>query len=171
MKLAALLLPLAFAQPLAAQTPTQTADPWQAVGFLQGTWEAKTGAGSAAHAVGTYVFQKELKEHIVARHSAVSGCIGPDTYDCQHSDLLYLFQNAPGQALKAVYFDNEGHVIHYGVSTPDPYTVMFLSEPGPGPRFRLIYHLDGGVMYGKFQIQMPGKDDWSSYLEWSGGKQ
>src|SRR5271154_2061221 len=100
MKLAALFLPLALTQPLAAQTPTQTADPWQAVSFLQGAWEAKTGAGSAGHGVGTYVFRKELKGHVVVRRSTVSGCTGPETFDCQHSDLLYLFQDAPGQALK-----------------------------------------------------------------------
>jgi hypothetical protein len=107
----------------------------------------------------------------VARHSTTDPkCKGPASFDCEHGDLLYIFQEAPAQPLKAIYFDNEGHVIHYNVSTPDATTAIFLSEPGPGPRFRLVYRLSGGVMSGKFQMQIPGQDDWKSYLEWSGGK-
>jgi hypothetical protein len=72
--------------------------------------------------------------------------------------------------LKAIYFDNEGHVIHYDVTTPDAVTAVFLSEPSSGPQFRLTYQLHAGVMQGKFQIRMPGKADWQSYLDWSGPK-
>ena len=76
-----------------------------------------------------------------------------------------------GAGLKAIFFDNEGHTIHYEVTTPNPNTAIFLSETSaPGPRFRLIYELTAGVMAGKFQIQPPGQTDWHSYLEWSGGK-
>ena len=75
----------------------------------------------------------------------------------------------PGQPLKAIYFDNEGHVIHYDVSTPTATTVMFLSDPAtPGPQFRLVYEKKDSVMFGKFQMHMPGQTDWKSYLEWSG---
>ena len=75
----------------------------------------------------------------------------------------------PGQPLKAIYFDNEGHVIHYDVSTPTPTTVTFLSDPAtPAPQFRLVYEKKDSVMFGKFQMHMPGQTDWKSYLEWSG---
>jgi hypothetical protein len=85
--------------------------------------------------------------------------------------LLYIYQDPPGQPLKAIYFDNEGHVIHYGVSTPTPNSAVFISdESAPGPHFRLVYELKGGVMFGKFQMRMAGKTEWTSYLEWSGGK-
>lgn len=164
-------LPLVFALSLGAQISAQTVDSWQALSFLEGTWQAKTGEGSSAKVTGTYTFAKELKGHILARHGVVAGCTGPEAFDCEHSDLLYVFEERPGQPLKAIYFDNEGHVIHYALSTPDATTAVFLSEPGPGPRFRLVYHLEHAVMLGKFQMQMPGQDDWKSYLEWSGGKQ
>jgi hypothetical protein len=164
-------LPLFVAISLGAQTAPQAADSWQALSFLQGTWQAKTGEGSTAKVTGTYTFATELKGHVLARHSTVAGCTGPEAFDCQHGDLLYIFDERPGQPLKAIYFDNEGHVIHYGLSTPDATTAIFLSEPGPGPRFRLVYHLEHAVMYGKFQMQMPGQEDWKSYLEWSGSKQ
>jgi hypothetical protein len=146
------------------------ADPWNALRFLEGTWEAKTHAAPAGvSALGTYTFRKELGGHILARHSSAAGCKGPADFDCEHGDLLYVFQDAPGQPLHAIYFDNEGHVIHYGVSTPSAGTVMFLSDgSAASPQFRLVYELKAGVMSGKFQMRVPGKAEWTSYLEWSG---
>lgn len=138
--------------------------------FLEGTWEAKTQqASSTATAAGDYTFAKELGGHILSRHSATANCKGPASYDCDHRDLLYVYPDGP--ALKAIYFDNEGHVIHYNVSTPVPNSVVFLSDPSiPGPQFRLTYQLQDAVMSGKFQIRMPGQTEWKSYLEWSGPK-
>jgi hypothetical protein len=107
----------------------------------------------------------------MARHSSPDpNCKGPASFDCEHGDLLYIFEDAPGGPLKAIYFDNEGHVLHYAISTPTPTTAIFLTEPGPGPRFRLVYELKDGVMSGKFQMQPPGQTEWRSYLEWSGKK-
>ncbi len=169
--LVAMAVALTSGASLRAQAMAAPVDAWQALNFLQGTWQAKTGAGTEAKVTGTYSFERELKGHVLARHSTVAGCTGPESFDCEHGDLLYLFEERRGQPLKAIYFDNEGHVIHYAVTTPDATTVQFLSEPGPGPRFRLVYHLEGGMMQGKFQMQMPGQEDWKSYLEWSGGRQ
>jgi hypothetical protein len=70
--------------------------------------------------------------------------------------------------MQAIYFDNEGHVIHYEVSTPKPGVVVPLSQPSHGPQFLLTYELKGALMTGRFQMQMPGQSDWRTYLEWSG---
>jgi len=86
-------------------------------------------------------------------------------------DVMYVHQDAQNQPLKAIYFDNEGHVIHYDVSTPDSTTAKFISGASPsGPQFQLIYHLKDAVMSGKFQMRMPGQAEWKSYLEWTGAK-
>lgn len=158
---------------LCAQTaPSAGDDPWNALRFLEGTWDAKTqGQTSGVTAAGAYSFKKELGGHILARHSSAAGCKGPADFDCEHGDLLYVFQDALRQPLKAIYFDNEGHVIHYSVSTPNPASAVFLSDPtAPGPQYRLVYELKGAVMWGKFQMRMPGRTEWTSYLEWSGAK-
>ena len=140
--------------------------------FLEGTWDAKTqGEASGVTATGSYTFRKELGGHILARHSSAAGCKGPADFDCEHGDLLYIYQDLPGEPLKAIYFDNEGHVMHYSVSTPTPASAVFVSDPAaPGPQFRLVYELKGATMSGEFQTRMPGKTEWSSYLEWSGAR-
>jgi hypothetical protein len=173
MKILSRIFLVIFTLPLVAQSATSaTSDPWKAIAFLKGTWfSSTTAAGSSGgSARGTYTFETELRNHILARHTInVDGCKGPATFDCDHGDLLYIYQDMPGQPLKAIYFDNEGHVIHYDVSTPNSATALFLSDSTqPGPQFRLIYELKGTTMSGKFQMHMSGQSDWKSYLEWSG---
>ena len=164
---------LLYGASISAQNPSAASsagDPWKSLQFLVGTWEAKTQGGSAgAASSGTYTFQLELRSHVLARHSINSGCKGPADFDCEHGDLLYVYEEPVGRALKAIYFDNEGHVINYEVTTPAPNTAILLSPASqPGPQFRLVYELKGRVMLGKFQMRMPGQSDFKSYLEWSG---
>jgi hypothetical protein len=161
---------LFFAAGLAA--PTSPAPTWKALNFLLGTWEATTRGGSAGAATsGTYSFQLALRGHVLARYSGSSGCKAPTDFDCEHGDLLYIYPDTPRQSYKAIYFDNEGHVIHYDLSTPTPTSVVFLSSPSqPGPQFRLSYVLKGSTMYGKFQMRIPGESEFKSYLEWEGRK-
>jgi len=156
--------------PMVGQSaPKAEADAFACLHFLDGTWEAKA-SGDGVQALGTYTFAPELRGHVYGRHStSAAGCTGPKSFDCEHGDLLYVYPE--GSGLKAIYFDNEGHVIHYDVTTPTPTSAMFLSDGSqPGPRFRLVYELKAGVMTGRFQMQMPGQTDWRSYLEWSGAK-
>jgi hypothetical protein len=155
-----------------ASSAESAIDTWKSLQFLIGTWKARTqGGSSAAAAAGTYTFQPELRNHVLARHSSSEKCKGPEDFNCEHSDLLYIYQAAAGQAYKAIYFDNEGHVIHYDVSVPTPTTAVLLSEPSqPGPQFRIIYELKGVTMFGKFQMRAPGQTEFRSYLEWSGPK-
>jgi hypothetical protein len=156
-----------------AQTPTiRVTDPLKSLDFLEGEWSAATTGGSGApNVVGSYTFRRELGGRILARHSTSASCKAPTDFDCEHGDLLYVYVDGPGQGLKAIYFDNEGHVIHYSISTPDSNSVSFLSDPAvPGPRYRLAYELKDKVMSGKFQMHMPGQGEWKSYLEWSGGR-
>jgi hypothetical protein len=157
---------------LSAQPPVK-ADPWAGLRFLLGSWEAKTTGGMAqAQSSGAYAFRFELRDHVLARHSSGGACKGPEDFDCQHSDLLYIYPAGDGQILQAIYFDNEGHIIYYGVSTPRPGSVVFLSDPAqPGPQFRLSYELAGGLMTGKFQLRMPGQTEFTSYLKWGGKRQ
>ena len=154
-------------------TAQSASAPFAALSFLLGTWEAKTVNNPAVTANGTYTFRTELKDHILARHTFTdsSKCKGPEDFNCEHGDLLYIYSETPGQPLRAIYLDNEGHVIHYTITVTSATSAEFLSDPAqPGPRFRLLYELKDGVMSGKFQIRMPGQQEWRSYLEWAGAR-
>ena len=166
--LALSLLALVAGLRLAAPAPAAT-DPLRPLAFLEGTWEANARGEQGAEVKGTYTFVREMGGHVLARHSTSEGCRGPASFDCQHGDLLYVYAEPPNGTLKAIFFDNEGHVIHYAVSTPDAATAVFLSDAQAGPRFRLTYQLKGGIMSGKFQMLVPGQTDWKSYLDWTGG--
>jgi hypothetical protein len=168
----------------AAQTPAPpTPDPLAPLNFLLGTWIAATGAtgSSGGQIVGTYTFSRDLGGHAMQRTGTVAACKGPQDFDCNHHDQLTVFPDANALAahhssLLALYLDNEGHVIYYTISLPDPHTAVFDSQgPKTMPKFRLIYHLEGtgakAVMSGKFQFAPPGSDDFHSYLEWSGTQQ
>ena len=143
-------------------------DLFKGLSFLEGEWSAATvGAAGGANVVGTYTFRRELKGHVLARHSSSASCKGPTDFDCDHGDLLYVFVEGPGNDLKAIYLDNEGHVIHYSVSTPTASRAEFLSDPAePGPQFRLVYELKDKLMSGKFQMHMSATKNGD--LIWSG---
>ena len=155
---------------VAAQTSTSgSPDPFASLAFLEGTWDANVQNNATVTLSGRYTFDRELDGHILARDGTNDpNCKAPANFDCAHGDLLYVFQDAPGASLNAIFFDNEGHVIHYDVSSSTATSVVFLSEPGQGPQFRLTYELAAGVMTGRFQMHMPGQSDWRTYLEWSG---
>jgi hypothetical protein len=57
---------------LVQSDPTLSAtaeDPWKALSFLEGTWDARAQSGSAgAQVSGTYTFKAELKRHVLARN-------------------------------------------------------------------------------------------------------
>ena len=154
-----------------AQAPAQAkADPLARLAFLDGNWIAKAQGPGGVAASGSYRFATELDGHVLARHSRTAECKAPSGFDCEHGDLLYVFAEGPAGALKAIYFDSEGHVLHYDVSTPTPTTAIFGTDSAmPGPQFRLVYELKDGVMSGRFQLKAPGSTEWRSYLEWSGG--
>ncbi len=108
---------------------------------------------------------------MLVRQTSNSGCKGPADYDCQHSDVLYIYNDFPGHPLKAIYFDNDGHVILYDLSVPSPTTAIFLSDSSrPGPQFRLSYELKGSSMFGKFEVRPPEQTEFRTYLAWSGDK-
>jgi hypothetical protein len=148
-----------------ADKPSQ----WEPLQFLVGTWNAQTTAeGTAvAQSLGTYTFQYSLNGNLITRASASQSCKGPADFDCRHHDTLILYHDAGDAVAHALYADDDGHVIHYDITVPNPNTAILLSN-SPGPRFRLVYQLDKGVMSGKFQFAPPGSSEFKSYLEWSG---
>jgi hypothetical protein len=113
---------------------------------LLGAWE---GTDPTLRATGRFTLEPDLGGKLLVRRNR------NDSPQGRHDDLMIVFA-VPG-ALRASYFDSEGHVIQYTVTaTAD--RVELLSDEAPGqPRFRLRYDRRGGDQYTvEFAMAPPG---------------
>jgi hypothetical protein len=143
-------------------------DPWAALRFLIGEWTGE-GGGQPGQSAGGFTFRPELGGKVLVRRNRAEIARGPDRPAAVHEDLMVVYPGEKGQPARAIYWDNEGHVINYAVRpAPDGKSASFLSEPVPGqPRFRLTYQEMGDNRVDiVFAIAPPGKpDEFRTYLE------
>jgi hypothetical protein len=136
---------------LSAQAPAPRPDPFEPMRFLLGTW---TGANSGhpGAGAGTFTFDRQLDGKAMTRRSSTSFPPRDGRPAQTHTDLMVIYPE--GGALRALYLDNEGHVIHYAAAGPaQGRGIAFTSEPGPGPRFRLTYTvLDAQAVNTRFEM-------------------
>lgn len=82
-------------------------------------------------------------------------------------DLMIVYPDA--KKTRAIYFDNEGHVIHYGAHfSPDGKKLTLLSNPSAStPGYRLSYiQSDANKVKIQFEIAPPGKPgEFHMYLQ------
>jgi hypothetical protein len=160
--LAAVAAGVALSAPLAAQPP----DPWSEFRLLVGRWEG-VGTGAPGTGGGTFTFEFTLNESVLVRRSHSEYPATRDRPAAVHDDLMLIY--GEGAATRAVYFDNEKHVIHYTVTTsPAPRTITFTSAiESDAPRYRYIYRAIGtDTVNGRFEIAPPGKPDaFALYVE------
>lgn len=141
-------------------------DPLAGLAFLVGEWAAVAGGGEPGQAVGGgFSLQRDLGGAVLVRRSRAEYAPRPGQARGEvHHDLMVI--HPEGGGLRAVYFDSEGHVIRYAVTVEDG-RATFESEPGPGPRFRLVYQRKGADEVAiAFLIAPPGKD-FRAYLSGS----
>ncbi len=143
---------------LPAVASAAPADPFAGLAFLVGEWTAGSGSGRPGEAVGGgFSLRPDLGGAVLVRRSRAEYAPRPGQARGEvHEDLMVIHRE--GAALKATYWDGEGHVIRYAVAT-EPGRATFESEPGPGPRFRLVYEEKGeGEVSIAFLIAPPGKE-------------
>jgi len=181
--LAGLLITLAFSvasfaqQPSRAATlPTATtgtspaasqAKPLAALDFLVGAWEAEPGAEKgSAH----FTFAYDADGAVLVRRNHAEYPAIANRPATKHDDLLVIYRDPDFREaehiLRADYWDNEGHVIHYSVAATAE-GVDFVSNIQQGaPTFRLRYKKLGADRVAiDFEIAPPGNPStFSPYL-------
>lgn len=149
---------LAFAQP----------DVLSPLRFLIGEWQAiDTPAGET----GAFAFKFGAQDHIIVRTNEAVYAATAEHPASRHDDLMVVYSERG--AIKADYFDNEGHVIRYAVEPRVGSAVAFVSEPIAGePRYRLTYTMSAtGTLLGSFEIASPRVPDaFKPYLSWKARK-
>jgi hypothetical protein len=150
---------LAVGQAQAQTKAPLPAAPWAKLNFLVGEWQG-IGSGAPGEAVGGTIFDFSLGKKILVRNNWATYPPKPgESAGLSHEDLLIIYPGPDGAGLRAIYFDNEGHVISYGVTFPaKPNAATFETDAGqPGPRFRMTYELGAdGVLENVFWIAPPG---------------
>jgi len=148
---------------------TKSAD-WDAVQFLVGEWIGD-GRGGPGQGSGGFSFLPDLKNTVLVRRNRAEYPAQNGRPAYSHEDLMVIFRD--GTRVRGDYYDNEGHVIRYGVQAAGPGQVVFLSdEQPPVPRYRLTYSKSGAdAVKIKFEIAPPGKpDQFAPYIEASAKK-
>ena len=143
------------------------AEDWGALQYLIGTWTGE-GGGAPGQSAGSFSFTPDLQGKVLVRKSRAEYSATKDKPASTHDDLMIVFrepdENAEG-ALRAIYFDSEGHVIRYAVTMFGD-RIIFTSEPSrSAPQYRFTYaRQSASELRMKFEIAAPGKG-FATYLE------
>lgn len=142
---------------------------WEAWKFLLGEWEGGH-EGDPGQGYGTFSFSFALDQNILVRRNRTVFPATKERDGYAHDDLLIIYPEFSG-TIRAIYFDNEEHVIHYEVNiSPDQKTITLESDPMPSaPQFRFTYIKTGeDSLEAKFEMAPPGAQGaFTMYLEGS----
>ena len=141
---------------------------WAPLEYLLGDWVGE-GGGQPGQGTGEFSFHTGLQNRILVRKSYAAYPPTKDRPAYRHDDLTVIYKESDSAPLRAIYFDNEGHVINYSINISlDRKTIEFVSDVLPSsPRFRLTYVITGSdTLTLRFEIAPPGKpDSFSTYVE------
>ena len=143
----------------AASPSGKFGEKWRA---LVGEWKGENPSGGNSGACG---FHLDLADNVIVRtNHAVLAATGGKPAGA-HDDLMIVYPGPTADKAKAIYFDNEGHVIDYDAEwSVDGNTLTFLGRPGAGPQFRLIYRkLDAKRFSVSFEMAAPGQGSFKVY--------
>jgi hypothetical protein len=138
------------------ETQPATADKWKAFQFLFGTWSGE-GLGPGGKGPGTLTVEPDLDGTIL---KAVNNQNFPGNE--KQPPFTYRGMMIVSSPTKALFVDNEGHVLHYTVrATPNKVVFTGEREAVPvSPRFRFSYALlENGKLDCSFDIAPMGTPD------------
>jgi len=141
--------------------------------FLLGEWVAGEVTTWPGQGMGSFTLSPDLQGRIIVRRNHADYVATKDRPAFSHDDLMIIY---PGQgtATRAIYFDNEGHVINYTVEiSRDQTEVVLLGDVTPSaPRFKFTYKKIAPDTLGlKFEIAPPGQPEtFSVYIKSSANR-
>lgn len=151
-----------------AQPPAKPDNPWAPLSFLLGDWTGE-GSGQPGQGAGGFSFLPDLEKNVLVRKNRADYPATKDRPAFSHTDLMIVYREPGAVKLRAIYFDSEGHVIHYTVDpSADGNAVQFLSDSSTSnPRYRLTYTKTGADTVGiQFEIAVPAKPDFfTTYIQ------
>jgi len=146
----------------------QTTNLWANWDFLLGDWVAD-GKGEPGEIKGWFTLKADLDKNVLVRKNLAEYAATKDRPASVHEDLMIVYPGMNGGPARAIYFDNEKHVINYTVSYGESEKAVILTSEGQvgAPRFRFTYKkIDGKKIKTIFEIAPAGKPEaFSVYVE------
>jgi hypothetical protein len=146
----------------------QTTNPWSKWDYLLGEWIGD-GKGEPGEGKGSFTLTSDLDKNVLVRINHTEYQPTKDRPALNHEDIMIVYSGNTGASAKAIYFDNEKHVINYIISySDDGNDIILTSEAIEGtPRFRFTYkRIDANKIKTIFEIAPPGNPDaFNVYLE------
>ncbi len=163
LKTIAAVVILAASGAAVAQPALPPAD-WKEWRSLLGEWEGDpAGPGGP---IGSFTLATDLQGRVLVRKSWAEYPKTASRPAARHDDLMIVYRD--GEATKADYWDNEGHVIRYVAPVDKGKVFVLASGAVPGqPRFRLTYVLTGpNALSLRFEIAPPNApEQFKPYLQ------
>lgn len=137
-------------------------------GFLAGEWVGESGGGPGQGS-GEFSFLPDQDGKILIRKNFATYPATKGKPAFSHTDLMIIYQESGESKLRAIYFDDEDHIIHYIVEpSADRNSVQLVTENSASqPGYRLTYRKSGDDRVTiQFEIAPAGKGDaFSTYIQ------
>lgn len=141
---------------------------WSLLESLIGDWVGE-GTGQPGQGTGEFSFHPDLQNRILLRRNYAAYPPTKERPAFRHDDLMIVYRESESAPPKAIYFDNEGHVIHYSLSSlSEKNTIQLVSDVMPtNPRYRLTYLKTGSdTLVLRFEIAPPDRPEaFSTFIE------
>ena len=142
---------------------------WNNWTWLMGEWKGE-GSGQPGQGGGTFSFSYDLDKKIIVRKSHSEYPATDNKPKIVHDDLMIVYLDANESPSKAIYFDNEGHIINYAITYADKSITLTSNEVPNTPFFRLTYTLlENDLINTKFEISRDGLN-FKTYIEGKSNK-
>ncbi|MDR2497250.1 MAG: hypothetical protein LBD21_09015 [Tannerellaceae bacterium] len=142
----------------------QQSTSWERWTSLIGEWKGE-GSGQPGQGGGTFSFSFELDKNIIVRKSHSEYPATDNKPKVIHEDLMIIYPDSNEQPAKAIYFDNEGHIIHYSISYAEQSITLISDKVANLPIFRLTYTLlSKDIVNTEFEMSQDG-EQFFTYIE------
>jgi hypothetical protein len=129
---------------------------WDQFKWLLGDWSGE-GSGRPGQGTGRFTFTLDLDCNVMIRKAFSEYPATDNKPAIIHEDIMIIYRDMSGKPDKAIYFDNENHVINYSVTSSDNSVVFLSDKKGTQPYFRLSYtKLGEDQVDTKFEVSQDG---------------
>lgn len=137
---------------------------WNKWDWLVGDWVGE-GSGMPRQGGGWFSLQPDLDGKILVRKNHAEYPATNSKVQMTHDDLMIVYLDYAGKPSKAIYFDNENHVINYAITYSEKSIVLTSDKIQNFPIFRLTYiSLDKETISVKFEMSQDG-EKFQTYVE------